>query len=157
MRNSILPSFSLGMDWSSGNPWYHFLFLLEASGDSEGNFNCLENYETNLCGTSNPMLMNFLGGLPLACDQDDAESSSCDDSSYMLMINSNEIRDFDNVQDFGDSNDGVDDSPEGLISSEVVIEESRLGTFIESINRELDNGIDGDRLFWETCLAAGFP
>ncbi|KAL3505800.1 hypothetical protein ACH5RR_031182 [Cinchona calisaya] len=145
------------MDWRNTNEWQHFLFLLEASGDSEGNPNSLGNPETNIFISSNIIWMNILGGLPLASDdQDDAESSSCDDSNYAMMINSNESREFDG-QDFGESNDAGNESPEGLVSSKEVQQKSRIGTSTESISRELDEEIEGDKLFWETCLAAGFP
>lgn len=137
------------MDWRCSNQLYHFLFLLEASGDSEGNPNSLENAEASLCySVCNLMWMNFLDGLPLAGDQDDAESSSHDDSSCVQMIDSNELRE----SDCRDSSDAVVN-----YDPEEVIEESRLGTFVERIGTEVEHETEGDRLFWETCLAAGFP
>ncbi|CAI9118691.1 OLC1v1020291C1 [Oldenlandia corymbosa var. corymbosa] len=134
------------MDFWGLNDRHCFCVLFEASGDSDGHSNSLEDSESL-------MWLNTHGGaLPIANAQDDdAESSSCDDYGYMLMTDSHMSNEF-KYQSFG-TNSEDDDVEDGAISSGMLVEGSSMRN-----NREVDEADHiGDMLFWMMCLEGGYP
>lgn len=128
--------------------------LVEGSADSEADYGLLK-----LCLD-----------VTIACDDDDAESCSCDTSDILDFHETNVECD---DQDYGDFNDGDknihdhqdpswssckmwlrDGAAWEFMSTEEGEEESKVG--INLSNREVMDEME-DRLFWETCMAAGYP
>ncbi|WRX21414.1 hypothetical protein QQP08_013901 [Theobroma cacao] len=97
----------------------------------------------------------------IAADEDDAESCSCDTSER--LDDCYEVLQLDGDQDFSDWDEPADgwsscemwsiDEALGYASAEEGEEEPR---FDINLCGEVMDGME-DRLFWETCMAVGYP
>ncbi|XVE82024.1 hypothetical protein DITRI_Ditri15bG0113700 [Diplodiscus trichospermus] len=135
--------------------------LVEASGDSELD-----------CGPINKQCDQSMdiasAATAAAADEDDAESCSCDTITDRLDDFYEVILQLDEDQDFIDCNDHHDigwssscnmwslDEALGYISAEEAAEDGEEPRFGVNLCREVMDGME-DRVFWETCMAVGYP
>ncbi|XWS08664.1 hypothetical protein CRYUN_Cryun40dG0020800 [Craigia yunnanensis] len=127
--------------------------LVEDSGDSE-----LDCGPINQCNQSMDIASAAAG------DEDDAESCSCDTTTERLDDFYEVILQLDEDQDFIDCNEpatgwsscnmwSIDEALGYISAEEAEDQEPRFGI---NLCREVMDGME-DRLFWETCMAVGYP
>lgn len=146
---------------------YHQFFLFEATGDSEDDSTIPVEYcsEANL---QNFIWMNILGGFPFITNntgcEDDAESCSSDsiDETRDFLLDSNDTTtvEAETVAEEEEEEEIMEVEEEVAMAGKVRKESSNSNGIISRkmmIMEDENHEMEADRVFWETCLEAGYP